>query len=220
AAANPGLGIRISEDAIRAERAILSDGAFARERLGIWPTVGDERAIPPELWDRATLADVEAVRDRASLGVDATPDHSAAAIAAFGGDVGELVERREGVGWVLERVVEIAVRHKAVVSIAVSSPAAFLVPALEARRVKVRKIAAAEEYAACARIYEAIADARFVARTSADLEEAVGRLRKKTVSGDRFTWRRDLGDVCAFTALTLAFGPAAPRRSEPWVAFG
>ncbi len=92
--ANPGLGIRISEEAILAERRTLSDAGFARERLGIWPTEATERLIPVELWDAVCHPDVEATKEGARLAVEVTPDHSSAAIAAWGGGVGELVRAR------------------------------------------------------------------------------------------------------------------------------
>lgn len=220
AAANPGLGIRISIDAIRIEREAMSDETFARERMGIWPESGDIAAISAVDWEAACHADVQAQRKGAEFGVDIVPDQSAASIAAFGGEIGELVEHRPGTGWLLDRLVELHSKYKGPVVIDGGGPAAFLIPALESRRVKIRKLSAAEVYSACGRIYEAIADSKLIVRANVELDEAVQLLRKKSVSGDRFSWRRDVGDVSAMFALTLAFGPSKPKRAEPFVLFG
>jgi len=213
AQANPGLGIRISEDFIaETERAALSDMEFAKERLGIWPTEATERLIPVELWDGVCHPDVEATKEGSRLAVEVTPDHSSAAIAAWGGGVGELVEHRAGVGWVVARAEELAKKYRSSVVIDGNGPAVYLSEPLEARGVKVQRLPNAEVYAACARMYEAIADGKLMVRAAVSLDDAVALAQKKTVSGDRFVWRRDVGDVTPFFALTLAFGAGERKR--------
>lgn len=48
--ANPGLGIRISEQFVQDEMSVLGDEEFRRERLGIWATLGANPIFPNGLW--------------------------------------------------------------------------------------------------------------------------------------------------------------------------
>lgn len=66
--ANPGLGIRISEEYVRDEFDTLakntgSDEQFRRERLGIWAPLGRDAVFNPEVWAAAgTGADIVGAR--------------------------------------------------------------------------------------------------------------------------------------------------------------
>jgi phage terminase large subunit-like protein len=86
AAANPGLGIRISADHIAKERKSMDLRTFAVERLGIgdWPNVEeeDEFRIDPKAWE--ALADTSEVPTPLTLALDTRPDRSKTAIAAAG----------------------------------------------------------------------------------------------------------------------------------------
>src|SRR5699024_12286308 len=63
AKANPGLGIRIREDAISSERASMSDDTFQRERLGIWNRVENQGVIPVESWQACRIGEGEPVAE-------------------------------------------------------------------------------------------------------------------------------------------------------------
>lgn len=219
AQANPGLGIRISGEAIEAERGILSDEAFRRERLGIWPRTAENRDIPESLWDAVCSVEAKARKSNVRLGVDVAPDQSSAAVAAWDGRVGELVDHRPGIAWLVDRIAELVKRHQSQVVIDGNGPAVFLEPVLQKRGIRLVRLSNAEVYASCARIFSVIADRRLSVRAAMGFDEAVSVVTKKRVAGDRFVWRREVGDVTPFFALTLAFGPIEQAVSEPLIAF-
>lgn len=114
-ATNPGMGIRISEEWVReTEFTQLSPEAFAIERLGVvFPPDDDvdDAKIDPDSW-AATTVDRPSVRIEPgsitiafAVAVDGT--HASIAIAA--GTIAqpyfEVVEDRDGVGWLPDRLV-------------------------------------------------------------------------------------------------------------------
>src|SRR5690606_3065893 len=62
AKANPAYGVRIDYEAIAAERAVMTDDQFARERLGIWDDISSAGIIPRLSWEQQA--------DTASIAVD------------------------------------------------------------------------------------------------------------------------------------------------------
>jgi hypothetical protein len=112
AASNPTLGSRISIEAIIRERRSMGDRGFARERLGIWPTVTKgNMVIDPAIWAR--LADVDSRRiGPIALGVDLSELRDYAAVCVYGvredglGHV-QLADYRPGTKWVCDRLKEL-----------------------------------------------------------------------------------------------------------------
>lgn len=206
AEANPALGVRIATDAVRRERETLSDADFARERLGIWPLDSSERAIPAEAWDAVCYHDTKAKRQGARVAIEVAPDHSLASFVAWDGRTAELVAHRPGITWVVDKASELKRKYGAAFVVDGNGPAAFLVPAMEDKGVEVERLANAEVYAACASVFAAVADGHIRVRAAVEFDEGVAAATKKTVSGDRFVWRRDVPGVTPFVALTLAFG--------------
>lgn len=108
AAANPALGFRITEETIARERRSMTPEGFGRERLGIWPETAGTQVISPQLW--AELADPGAKRpEKVAFAVDVTPmrDHAAIVSAGFRPDGTvqlAVVDHREGVDWIPERL--------------------------------------------------------------------------------------------------------------------
>ena len=107
-ACNPALGIRISEDYVRAELAALGPQKFSTERLGLWPdTSGLGWAVIPQLdWLAAVDAESTA-EDPVAFAVTVSVDRAWATIAAAGRRSDGLlhvtiVDRREGTGWVVD----------------------------------------------------------------------------------------------------------------------
>jgi hypothetical protein len=84
-ACNPALGIRISEDYVRAELAALGPAKFSIERLGLWPTDVAEswQVISEDQWN-AAHDPTSAALDPVSLAVYVTPDRKTTCIAAAG----------------------------------------------------------------------------------------------------------------------------------------
>jgi len=82
--ANPALGYgRLTEDAIRAEHAVLPPDSWKRERENHWIDTVADLAINPLAWAACQLpSPLEAVAPPYALGIDVAPDWTRATIAA------------------------------------------------------------------------------------------------------------------------------------------
>lgn len=110
--ANPGLGIRISEEFCEDELSRLREG-FASERLGLWLPPGVAgMVLDPERW--AKLVDPESKRaGGVVLMWDITPMRDHATIGMYGPRADglehmQLVDYRPGTGWLVDRLVELS----------------------------------------------------------------------------------------------------------------
>jgi phage terminase large subunit-like protein len=151
AKANPGLGIRITEDYVERERAALAPDAFARERLtiGRYPTDMADAwlVVPREDW--MALADYRSqVREPVSFGIEVTevaPYGRMAAISVAGlREDGpshvEVVEHHADVDWVVPRMLELWRRWRpCAVVVDPTSHAGALIEDLEKAGVEVAK---------------------------------------------------------------------------------
>jgi hypothetical protein len=110
--ANPAIGRRITLDYVASERRALPPAEFARERMSWWDDpIGGETPIKPDDWT-ACLDEGSRREGSVAVAVDITPDRAMTSIAVAGrrsdGLVhSEVVEHRQGVGWVVGRLVEL-----------------------------------------------------------------------------------------------------------------
>lgn len=126
-AANPALGIRIDEQSLHDEYRSLVSGddpeliaEFAREAVGIGEEPRTATAkpvkIPPESWDACHGAAADLTPGAVTLAFDVSRNGEWASCALASGDITrpyvELVDHREGVGWLPGRVVELIERWK------------------------------------------------------------------------------------------------------------
>jgi hypothetical protein len=154
ARANPGMGIRITQEHIGRELIKMGADGFDRERLGIgdWPTGDESWAIIPEAkWDAAAWQGPgEMPRPkRIAVWVDITPSQDAACIAIAGllppepgtaertatlevGSDGTWDDHRAGVEWIIPRLKELKLRQRiAVIGVDPIGPGAELITAIE-----------------------------------------------------------------------------------------
>ena len=117
-ACNPALGIRISEDYVRAELAALGPAKFAIERLGLWPDPEGLQwsVISKADWENAGKPDTQA-RDPVVFAVYTSWQRTHTAIAAVGEREdrnlhGVIVEHRPHGDWVVPRLVELALKWR------------------------------------------------------------------------------------------------------------
>lgn len=217
----PALGFTINENTVRHARQTMSEGDFRRAMLN-QKTISDERVIPLSSWS-AAVSDGVAPEGRLKFGLDVNPERSSAAIAAGDAEMrGELVEHRPGVGWVVDRVVELAQRWNAPVALDAYGPAGSLADEIESRGVRVERYAGREMAYACGSFFDALADQRVQIRRHPALDAASAGARRRT-SGDSWTWaRRDADcDVSPLVALTLALdqGGAKNKAVELWASW-
>lgn len=221
AAANPAMGIRITEDFIAMERAALSEHDFARERLGIWQKPTGEQVIPERDWDQDADS-FSTATDPLAFALDVTPDRKNASIAMAGTRSDgfshvEVIENRKGTGWVAERVAELVARWRPVplgVTLDKTGPAGSLIPDLEAVGVEVFLTSARDMTQACGRFYDEAVEHRLRHLDDPRLNSALGAARKRPL-GDAWAWhRRDLTDISPLVACTLALDAHVRARSE------
>lgn len=233
AAANPGGGYRITPEYIETEfnSPGMSLHQFGVERLGKgnWPATGEDasRVIARELWGAAAEHDPSnRITSRETFAIDASPDHTWAAIGVAGLRDDELhqfavVDHERGMGWVVLRVADLQRDHPGSEFVVdTRGPAAFLIPELERAGVRIRR-ANTEDYGnACGQFVDEVVNggAKYPA-PQPELDDAIGSARAATL-GDRWKWARRSptgSDISPLVAVTLAlWGAQSQRIPEVW----
>ena len=206
----PALGWTIQPAAVAHALETMEEPEWRRAYGNQRTRAAGERIIPVVLWEAVVGPTVEVDRSApVHFAVDVLPDRSAAAIAASDGVAVELVDHREGTGWIVERVKALLANWQGKVVIDGGGPAASVADDLEKAGIDVERMAGGEVVAACACMYDAIADGRVQIRAHAGLEAAVEGLARRPV-GDRFVWSRSTSraDITPFMAGTLAYEQA------------
>ncbi len=211
ATVNPALlAGRLGIETIRDERAAMDDETFARERLGMWAGETGRAVIDPTSWARAADMMSEPI-DRLALAIDVTPDRTSGSVAVAGQRADErwhieMVDNRNGVGWLVERVAGIVTRQgiRAVV-IDGASPAQSLVEPLEGKGVTVTTTTARQMVSACGEFYDAVMEDRLRHIDQPQLSASLGGARKRSL-GDAWAWHRKnaTSDITPIVAATLA----------------
>lgn len=225
AQANPGLGIRVTEAVIEAERLAMSDEMFARERLSISPELVDGgRFIPADDWQWVCSPDV-APDGELVFGVDVSPEREkgfASIVACDDRGRLEVVDSRPGVAWLNERVAELGLRHRATVAVDSASPAHSFADGWERAGVTVERLTSREMAGACGTFYDAVLTHSIQVRSSAVFDKAAAGARKRD-SGDVWYWaRKDMSVdvtpiVAASVARWIAVGPSVYEERGPLV---
>lgn len=224
AQANPALGIRISAEHIERERRSMDPRTFAVERLGIgdWPSTDgqDAQVISSEVWE-VCADETSVLLDPVCLSFDVTPDRSSSSIAAAGkredglGHV-EVVERKRGTGWVVERLQELVEKHDTTAVICDGSgPAASLLARLEQLDIEVTIVTAKEHAQACGTFYDACEGEGLRHLGTPELAAAIKGAAQRPL-GDAWAWsRKNSGvDISPLVACTLAFWGASQGQAE------
>ena len=226
AKANPGLGIRITEDYVRRERAALAPEAFASERL----TIGRYPTDLADAWQVIPKAAWQALADPAS-----EPEAPVAFSCVFSGDqkhaaIGlaglrpdgrvhvEVADYREGTAWVLPWLLERCAKHDpcAVVVDATGHERA-LIPALEAARVPLLQTQARDVVAAFGGFREAVLDSRDLRhRAQPDLDAALAAAVTRDVGDSGQAWgrRKSAADISPLVAVTNAAWGLRAKTAE------
>lgn len=228
--ANPAMGRRITEEYIASERRALPPEEFARERLGWWDEPAEAGTdLSPTSW--ALVAD-ETVDVRSIphpvLALDVSPSHASASIVAVGFDpvralpVLELVERRPGASWLVERVAILKAQYGATVALNSSGPIGSLIPELTAAGVIYTDVRGGDYVKACGLLVASVNERGLRHHNDAEFTAAIlgARARK---NGDGFSFSRSDSSVDITPLVAAAVGlwstAAAPAPSEPTVLF-
>lgn len=243
ARANPGFGIRISQQFVADEKRALDEHEFARERLGVPdPELGAvPSVISPEQWaaceDQGSQIDGPLV-----LVVDMPPDRSQVTLSVGGRRADglthvEVIEQRKGTRWLRDEVVRLLgaheVRH---VLLAPGGPAGGVLPDVEdaCRAARpgddevLRLVSTGEFTQACGRFFDLVTaetpGLRHLGQGTLDGAVAAG-VRK--LSGDAWRWARqstdvDISPLCGCSVAAWAVD-ALPEQVavpvEPFVVF-
>lgn len=204
------------------ERSGMSEVAFARERLGILDESKGSAVIDMALWaERGD--DSSSALDPVAFAVDVNPDSSWASIAVAGLRADglmhtEVVDRRRGTGWVVDRIEELVGRWDAAgVTLDAIGPAGALLPGLGERGITATVVSTSEYGRACQGFKNLIDDDRLRHKNQTGLTAALEAARKRPL-GDTGAWgwhRRDTTDITPLVAVTLAtYAFASTRGTE------
>lgn len=227
AEANPAFGIRIDAEFTESERRTMSPRTFAVERLGVgdWPVTDPDAGavIPLDVW--RGLADTGSEPAEGSsvvIAFDVLPDRSAASIAAAGlredGLVhGEVVDRREGTGWIVPRLLELKAAHKVSKFVCDGAgPSAGVLEECELARLKVEALGTRDFVRACGGFFDRVANGSFRHLGEGVLEASVRGAVKRPL-GDAWAWsRKGSVDATPLVAVTLAVARAGKRQASAW----
>lgn len=224
---HPAYGITIGPEAMQAALDQLGPDEFARAYGNRWVSTV-VRVIPLAAW-RAAVEDpapIPAGAGAIAIGFDVAVDRSDAAIVAGWRDAGavahvEVVDQRPGVGWLAERVLEVAERWQPrVVAYDAAGPALDVADELGRAGLELAPVKAREYAAACAGFLEALiaTPAKVRYRTHPALEAAASSAGRRAL-GDAWAWgrRQSVGSLAALTAATVTvWGYDHAEAQEPF----
>jgi hypothetical protein len=233
--ANPGLGIRITEEHVDLEHRSMDARTFAVERLGVgdWPNPDGSAAavIDLEVWESLTDLGSQIV-DTFCFAFDVSPDRSSASVAAAGRRSDgvahlEIVERRRGTGWVVARLAELNERWNPVgVVCDASGPAGSLLYELGQAGVAAVPLKPKEHAQACGLLYDKVAQRTVRHLGTPELAAALRGASRRPL-GDAWAWSRKSSavDISPLVAATLALWgsetiPAIDEPPTPYAIWG
>lgn len=229
ARANPALGIRISVEHVRNERASLGGGGiFERERLGVGVYPSDSadtwQVIGEDAW-RALAAAESAPGEPVVFAIDMTPERSHAAIGVAGpwrgGTHVEVVDHQPGTAWILDRAAALHKKWKPKAwVIDAGGPAGSLIGDIEERLgVEVVQPKAREVASACGQFYDAVTEQTLSHIDNAPLTAALAGAQKRPL-GDAWAWARrgvsvDISPLVAVTLAKWGLGAQVEEQVDP-----
>lgn len=165
---NPSLGIRISEWYLRKQLMAFTEAGkpekFFTEHLGLWLPDADEQwqFVPEQDWNDAL--DPESRRaGPVALCITMSLDRQWTTISIAGPRADglhhvEVALSERGTGWVMAKVKDLVRRLSPAATVVPStSPAAALIPDLEAEKIEVKTMSTGDEAQACGGFWDAVA---------------------------------------------------------------
>lgn len=226
----PALGHTITEDDIADEFEAMELADFRRAFLNQWvpkPRPEPETVIDLNVWSARGTGG--AIEGRMAFALDVNPERTRGSIGVVGKRAddrlqGELIENRDGTGWMVQRMRELDEWHPMGVFIDPTSPAGSLIVPLQEAGVEVTEIGAREVGQACGAFYDDVIEDRF--RHMGDprvLDAIVGTRWQNLSDARRWSRRNSTADISPLYALTLArhgFVAHQPQEVEPWFDLG
>lgn len=219
-AANPALGIRITDEFVQGELAALAtlgeDGIwrgpeFSRERLGRWPSGNVEHVIDMELW--GSLADTESQAGHSIVfAADSNPERSKATIAACGRRSDgsyhvEIIDKHAGTAWVPARLAELKQTWEPLaVMLDPAGPAGSWLAELAERGIEPELVNGRAMAQACGSFFETVTQAKSLRHLDQEPLNAALHAAVRRPLGDSWAWdrRKSDDDISPLVAATLA----------------
>lgn len=209
-ATNTALGRRIDEETLAVDRSKLDPVEFARETLGWWQDPpGGGGVIDLGVWTGLCTGVQDMVGPVFALEV--ALDRAATTIGAVwdvdGRPHAEIVEDGPGVGWVVDRMVELTDRYGGPgVVVDTGTEAAGLVEPLTEAGLTVFPVNGTSRTVACGDFYDLATSGGMSHSGDPAITAAIGAARWKDVGdGSRaFTRRKSAGNIAALYAVVLA----------------
>jgi hypothetical protein len=201
-ATHPGIGRTCSLENIEADARAMSRPQFERALLCVW-----DRGVGTSLlagWDDR-VSPAAAPAGPLTVAFDIHPDRTSAAIAVAGGGAVELVDHREGTGWVAGRLAQLVDNHDPGLIVRdAGGPAGAT--RLELEGAAIHDVTGAELAEACAWLVDAIRDGGVDIRPHPALAVAFAGARTRNLGDGKHVWVRRSPDVdlTPLYALTLA----------------
>lgn len=210
--AMPALGITQPLEAVTADWNATTDvDSFRRSHLNVWVELSARSSVwPAALWAELTARDAR-TSETPCFGFDVTPDRTMSSIAACsvfdGKPLLEIVDRRPGTSWVVNRLAELNARWKPnMVACDAAGPAGSLLADLSAAGVDARVLSHREYASACGLLFDAVNERAVQHTGDAALNDAV-RDATTRQTGDVWLWdrRSSSADISPLVAATLAY---------------
>lgn len=224
AAANPGFGVRIQQDAFEEALEQLGEVEFTRECLGV-PSMpdGGSTIFGPGNWQQCEDISSQIHQpDKARLALDVAPNSESASFAVCGARVDglphiELIEKGEGTGWVVNRALEYR-DYWPIHVLPSPHPVSGLKADLEEAGVELVELPAGAFPQACAAIQRRVIEHELRQIGQGPLNNAVNGAATR-VSGEGWTFTRvpsgaDISPLVACTVALWAQTQASPAPVE------
>ena len=208
-------------EAVREAALTNSPDIFMKEWLNVWISSEAAQVVATELWDSLARTDI-VVGNRMVLGIDISRERDRASIGVSSLVSGmtpvEVVEARDGVGWLVPRLIEIAKKWKAPVVIDAGSPAGSIIGQLENAGVRVIAIGLRDYARACGSFYDAVQERTICHLDDPNLRDAIIGSSKRPL-GDSWAWnRQSTTNITPLVAVTLArYGLVNEPEEKPVV---
>jgi hypothetical protein len=229
ARAMPAYGSYVTDESVMQLFDLLGPEKFIREGLCVWdPEPSMSAAVfPADRWAACGDPGSQIVSEL-RLAFDVSPDRawssiSASGLRADGRPHVEVLEHRQGTGWVAGRLAELKKWEPGLVVCDPAGPAGSLVAEVEAAGVAVRLLTTREATQACGLFFDDVIEGRLrYPDPQPELTEGVAAAGKRLV-GDAWLWNRrgSVGTISPLVAATWARWavgqPAAKRDADFFV---
>jgi hypothetical protein len=207
---NPGLGYRVTPEAIRDDLEAMDPDAAARELFSVWPSSPHGEGVFGPAWSAARVSPVEPPDDGLVLGVAVSVDRQwtslgAAAPLDDGRTLLAAVDRFRGTAGVVREVERIQAERGCMVVIDGGGPSSSLVKPLQDAGVNLVVFGTGDVCDAAADLYDRIQNGGAVHMGHKDLNDAHDASEWRMI-GDRRAIGRQVShaDVSMLEAVTLA----------------